>query len=468
MRALSFALLPLYTRLLSPADFGIIAVTSTVAAVLAIVFPLSMHGAMPRFYFSGQSQIERRQNGGTIWIAMLFSAASLALLLDRFGDIFFPLIFREVPFSPYIRLAIWSAFFNTLSLLPLNLLQIQERPGLYVFITVGGALLNIGLIIGLVVFERQGVLGYLLGLLLAGAFMGIPYLVLALHNVTVIIRWNTLKAILGYSLPLVPHGLAGWVLELSDRVILERYVSLGELGLYAIGYQFGTVMTLIASAINYAWVPFLFKLDAQEGESAKPRLARLVTYYTLALLWTALGLVLLVNELLIVLTAPGYHSAYRIVPWVVGGLLMNGLYFIPVNFLFLKAKTGLVPLVTISSGIVNVGLNLWLVPAYGIMAAAWATFVAYSIMLIMVWIASQRVYPFPFEYKRLGHIALATVMLAVIGSNLRFSSITLETVAHGAVWLSLPVVLAVTGFLTSGEKEQALTFARRTITRRQP
>ena len=461
LRGATFLLLPLYTRHLTPADYGVIALAATLTAALGILYPLGLHGAITRFYFAIPYREARQQNLGNIWMVMVMSTLGMTILLDQFGARLSSLFLRDIPFPPYIRLAIWTACCNILSLLPLNLLQIQKRPGLYVLMTAANTLLSNGLAIGLVVFYGQGAYGYLLSLFLTSALLALPYVVYTLCSVRLLLRWSIIKATLIYSLPLVPHGLAGWLLELSDRIILERYVSLREVGLYALGYQFASLVTMVATAMNTAWVPFLFSTDAQQGTTHTPDLARLVTYYTLVLCWVALGLALFAQEALRWLTAPAFHEAYRVVPWVIGGLLFGGLYFIPANFLFLRSKTGWIPLVTLASGGVNVGLNLWLVPRYGMLGAAWTTCIAYAVMLVLVWAVSQRVYPLTYEYKRLGAIALAASSLFIVSRLYTFPTALTAALGHGVIWLLFPVVLSMCGFFTATEKALALARAQR-------
>lgn len=460
LRGISFFLLPLYTRFLTPADYGIMAVTTTITVILGILYPLNLHGALTPFYFKTQDEVERRRNNGAIWIGMVAIAISIATLLDRLGDVLFSWFFPEVPFAPYIRLSIWTAFFNILGLLPLTLFQIKERASTYVFTSVANTLLTIGLVVYFVVLQQGGAYGYLLGTFLASIIMAIPYLVLTMYQMKFTLDWNILKAALVFSLPLVPHGLASWVLELSDRAILQHFVSLGELGLYAIGYQFGSVMNLFIAAFTNAWSPFLYNALEQHGATANEKLARLSTYYALILCFVASGLVLFVKYILVIFTASAFHSAYHVTPWVMGGYVFSGLYIIPVGFLFWKTETKLIPVVTVSSGLLNIGLNLWLVPYFGIMAAAWATFLSYVLMLVLVWRISLSVYSFPYEYKRLGKIGIITILIFILSSELTFSWITVELIVRLILWLAFPVILAIFGFFTNLEKEMFLSFVQ--------
>jgi O-antigen/teichoic acid export membrane protein len=463
LKLIGFFLIPLYTRYLTPADYGIIAVTGTTISILSIIYPLALHSAVTRFYFLARDEEERRRTSGTIWIAMLSFSLALTVLIDRLGSRFFPLVFHDVPFNPYLRMAVWTAFLGTFSLLPLAFFQIRERPVPYALATMSNALLTIGLVINFVVFQKQGVYGYLLGMLLSLAIFAVLYLIIILRSMRIALRWNTLKAALAFGLPLVPHSLAAWVLELSDRIILQRFVSLGELGLYSLGYQFGGIIRLFFTAINFAWVPFLYKTDAQQGEAAKPKLARLATYYALCMCYVSLGLAVFVKEIIFLMTAPAFHSAYRVAPWIIGGWLFSGLYFIPVNFLFLRSKTGLVPLITIPAGLFNISFNLWLVPRYGIMAAAWSTFLAYGLMLALAWGIALRIYPFPYEYTRLGITAAVTAGLFAASMLFQFDSVAIEVGVNAVLLLVYPLALALLGFFTTSEKQAILSFLQQSL-----
>jgi O-antigen/teichoic acid export membrane protein len=459
LRSIAFFLLPLYTRFLTPSDYGILAVTGVVSAILSILLPLSLHGALNPIYFDPGNEQERRANLGTVWITILLLASAGTITLDLTGSYVFPLVFRNVPFIPYIRLTIWTAFLTTFGLVPLNLFQIQERARVYVALTVSAMLLQTGLGVFFVVFQNQGAQGNLLGAFLGALVMTVPFSWLALGNLQPTLRRDVLARALAYSLPLVPHSVAGWVLQLSDRAILERFVSLEQLGLYSLGYTYAAIMNMIAYALNSAWVPFLFKTDAQEGEEACGRFSRLGTYFALLLCFVALGLGLFAQEVIGLMTVPAFHEAARVAPWIVAGLLLAGLYYFPINFLFLKRETKLVPIVTVVSGLLNVGLNLWLVPHYGIMAAAQAAFLSYAVMLLLAWRLGLRAYALPYEYNRLLKIGGVTLALWLAGSLFPFPDMVWAFATKLILVMAFPFALLALGFFEPGEKRRVLALA---------
>lgn len=461
LRALAFLLLPLYTRHLSTAEYGIVALTMSILSILTVIFPLGLHSAMTRLWFAGSSDAERRRSSGTIWVGIMLSGLVMALIVDLLGRQLAPRVFPGVVFSPYIQFAIWTAFLTAFSLVPLNLLQIRERPGLYVLLTVGGALITTTLVVVFVVVRNTGAYGYLLGGLLGAALMVPLYLVMTLRNVTLALDWGVLRRALLYSLPLVPHALAGWMLEVSDRAVLARLVSLGDLGIYSLGYQFGAVLGLVVTAFTAAWVPFLFRTLSERGSEAHALVARLATYYSAVLCFVGLGIALLIRPVLGLMVDPAFHSAYRITPWVVGGTLLNGLYIIPVGFLFWSERTRLIPMVTLTAGLLNVGLNLWLVPSHGILAAAWATLISYGVMFLLIWVITQRVYPFPYEWKRMLRLVGAASALFALAELWPVSGGRGDLTVRVLLWLAYPILLLAIGFLEPRERAAAIALTRR-------
>jgi O-antigen/teichoic acid export membrane protein len=450
VRGLGFVLLPVYTRFLSPAEYGLVALTITCTVVLGMLYPLGLRGAVSRTYYSAGSVEERRERVGTLWIAMTVSAAVMALLLDRIGPSLAAAVLPEVPFHPYLRLAVWTAFLGVLGLTPLVLLQAQERALAYVTITMGTALTTTAITVWLVV-RGGGPEGYLRGALIGGVLAAAPYVALTVGQIRPVFRWSVLGPALAFSLPLVPHALAGWALEMSDRAILTRMLPLRDVGVYSLGYQLGAALGLFTAAFNAAWVPFLFGTLKQEGDRAHPKLARLVTYFALVLCFIGLGWSLLVEHAIRLIAGPEFGEAYRITPWVVGGYVFGGLYFVPTNLLFWRQQTRVIPLVTLAAGAANIGLNLWLVPRYGAIAAAWSTLAAYAILLILTWAGAQRVHPFPYEYRRLGTIVGLALAFFLTGQLLPFPGPGLEVAGRVLLWLAFPFGLIAAGTLDRAE-----------------
>jgi O-antigen/teichoic acid export membrane protein len=260
-----------------------------------------------------------------------------------------------------------------------------------------------------------GARGYLLGALLANAVFVGAYFVIMARRVSFVVRRDVVAAALVYSLPLIPHAAASWILDLSDRALLTRFVSLADVGRYTLGYQLGGAISIVVAAFNMEWTPFVFrKLSQPDTDLA--RLARLATYYWYVLVFVGLGIALFAGVAVYYFIAPSYRSAVSIIPLATVSGVLNGAYIIPVTFLFWQKATTRIPMITLVSALVNVGMNLLLIPRVGMIGAAWATAVAYVVMVVLCWRMAQGVTPFPYEYGFAIRTIIAGVALFFAGN----------------------------------------------------
>jgi O-antigen/teichoic acid export membrane protein len=151
---------------------------------------------------------------------------------------------------------------------------------------------------------------------------------------------------------------------------------------------------------------------------------------------------------------PAFWPAYRVIPWVVLGYFARFLYFFPVSGMLFTKRTAWTPVATLVAAAVNIGLNIWLTPIYGIMAAAVNTFIGFLVLLLIVFIVGQRIYPIRYEYRRLAQIMLFSLALFAAGwwlaPDVLWPSVALKSLLVAA----LPVLLWATGFFTTAERRR--------------
>lgn len=461
-RGVAFVLIPIYTRFLTPADYGVLAIVDAISSVLMPLFGLGLAGAVVRFYFDFDDD-ERKGYLGTISLGWIMLALVLVVLLDRFGKSLSAPFFSKMAFSPYLRLGVWIAFLRAFGLIPLNLLRAQEQPARYRALTFLSFLVGTSAIIYFVVFRREGALGSLKGQFIANLVFAIVYSAFVAFNIRLQFSWSQFYASLGFGLPLVPHRLAQWALNLSDRLLLERYVELNAIGLYSLSYKVVTVMGLVTSSINNAWVPIYYRI-AKEGR--RDTLARLSTYYAVLVIGLGLGLALLSKEVIIILASSEFHEAYRMAPIIVAGYVMHGFYLVLVSSLFYANRSSLVAVATVASGAVNIFLNLWLMPRYGVMAAAWNTLMGYTVYFILVYVMSMRIYPLPYEYKRVALALGVAVGLFLLGyAVVDFPSLAVNVALKLVIIALFLLVLFGLGFFTPDEMAAARRVGRSLVDR---
>jgi O-antigen/teichoic acid export membrane protein len=414
LQGLSAAFTPLLALLLVPAELGLWSLSTSLFNGLSLFYTLGLQGAITRYYYDHEHQpFEQRRFQATI-STFLFGWASLAsLLLLVIGPWLLGKSASELHFQPYGVLIIAMCFLSVASLVPKALWQAQERPKAFVGVELVASTINIAGSLLLVSLTSIGVLGLFWGRLLSLAVVAVTCLHYSARSFGLALHGPSLRSALLFSLPLVPHLLAHWVLAMADRVLIERALGLAQVGVYAIAYSFIEMVNLVATSVNRAWVPQFTRAYADPEQ--RPFVARSITVFVLASLGTAAALLVLSPTLVRLLYNQKYEAAAPIAPILAGAGVFQALYYIYVAGLFYYKKNRLVPVITVSGGALNIALNLWLLPRFGIAGAAWATLAGYlALALGMRW-ACRLHTRLPFETGRLAKLVAVALGFCVLG-----------------------------------------------------
>jgi O-antigen/teichoic acid export membrane protein len=268
---------------------------------------------------------------------------------------------------------------------------------------------------------------------------------------------------LAFGLPDIPVRVGGWALRLADRLVLQAYVPLSAVGVYAIGAMLGTaVFEVVATAVNSAILPFFYATAADRTEAESRRVFARVAAWDAALIgFLALGTTLFAREAILLLTTRDYLAAQAIVPLVAWAAAFQALAHVPSRAIYLARRTGILPIVFLVPAAVNVGLALLLVPRLGIVGAAYAALAAYPLLFALTVLAGQRVYRIPYDWGRmalaLGAALALSLATPVVESGGLATSIALKTVLLAAY----PAVLLASGFVAPAERTAVLRALRR-------
>jgi O-antigen/teichoic acid export membrane protein len=275
-----------------------------------------------------------------------------------------------------------------------------------------------------------------------------------------------------YGFPLVVGNLAAWILSLSDRYVLEFFRSAQEVGLYSASYSVSeNSILLMASLFILAAGPLSMNIWEKEGVAKSQEFVSKATrYYLIICLPAAVGLSVLAKPAIGVLTAAEYHEGYSIVPLVVSGGFFMGLQNWFQTGLTFHKKTTHIMTVTIIAGLLNLGLNFWLVPRFGYMAAAVTTLISYAFLLAAMVIISRKYFVWDFPFKSLGKVAFASALMAAVVypvGNWLTSSALVNLIA--GVCIGVMVYFAVLFLLREprkGEIQELRTMGRKIFRRR--
>lgn len=307
------------------------------------------------------------------------------------------------------------------------------------------SIVGFGLGLGLIIFFRLGIESLLWGAILSMA-IALP-LLWKKATESVPIRHTNIKPFLvremaKYSFPLVVGNLAAWILNLSDRYILEIFQGSRAVGIYSASYNIADrSIMLIVTLVMLASRPILMNIWEKEGEvKSKEFVSKVTRYYLMGGIPAVIGVSVLAKPIMLVLTGQQYHEGYKVIPLVALGALFVGLQHRFQNgFLFYK-KTGFITFAIAISGLLNLGLNFLFVPKYGYIAAAATTFISYVFLLFLMVIGSNRIFAWKFPFKTLMNSIYAS---AVMGMIIYFISDKLTSL----IWLNLVLALCLGGIV---------------------
>jgi len=442
-KAISILLIPVYTRFLSTSDYGIVAVVSVITNIMIIILSMGLTASVERHYFDYDEESEEFKDYlGTIIIFYLLVGFSIIVGLTFFGKPIFENLFSKVPFSPYIKFALWTSLFISFGNIILNLYRAKERASVYVSLRVTSFLLTTGLIIFFVVVLREGALGKIRGAFYASLVFFVIYLFLTIEKANITLSKSKLLNALTFGLPLVPHALSSLILSSADRILLERLSTLSEVGLYNVGYQLGQAFSLIMTSIDYAWGPIYYNIAKNKVEhEAKRIFSRMATLYITFGSILVAGVILFSRALVYFLVAESFHAAYRVIPVISAGYLIHIIYLVSIRSLYLKKRTFIIAPITGLAAIINIGLNILWIPEYGMMGAAYATLISFLIQTILIHIFAQRIYRIPYEYRNLSMIIAFVGGIFFINYSLDFKDILVSLIVKFLIFLSFIMIL---------------------------
>jgi O-antigen/teichoic acid export membrane protein len=380
-QAMNVLLLPIFTRYLSRADYGVLNYTTAVSAFLFVLGTLSIHSYLQRHYFECRSEEARRRLFGAVFLFLL----GFNLLLLAAGQLALPLAFDlvhgQVPFHPYIQYALILNAVECLFTVPLAYLRVRQEAGRFVTISVLRTVLATGLSLYFVVGLRLGVLGRYYGLLAEGTLALIVCLALVARIGR--IRWDgaVVRDGLRFSWPLLPGALFLNITAVSDRLILERFVPLSELGLYALGATLASSLGFITSGAYRAIEPEVFRMSGEPEFAA--RLLLIKRILVVAILAVVLVLIGLSREVVAVLAAAEFQEARNVLSLLVIPLALQG-FSVPVSCYLLSIRqTRRLPLIAVAGAAASLAGNLALVPVLGMYGAASTAALAALVTLLM-------------------------------------------------------------------------------------
>ena len=399
--ASAFLLIPILVRYLSPEEYGIITIVSVITTFVMISSTLGMNSSIEYEYHNlGPNSNEFREHLGTIFLFTCIVSVVIAIVVFISRPIF-EMAFPSFPFYPFIIGASLIGSSAAVILMLTSTYRIQGKPIRYVSVALMQFFLSVAAVLIFVVYFDLGAEGKVIGDIIAGIILFIIALLLISRESIVGIKIQNLNSALSFSIPLLPHFYFAWVLMSADRLIIGKMLDLESAGIYSLGYQFGMVMFLTLNSIDSGWIPVFYETANKNDELNRTFLARATEFYFACVSSGSILMALIAAAAFPFIAVEEFELAVTVIPIVILGFSFLGFYYMGVKHLLFKRKTGLISILTIISGLLNILLNLMLIPILGIEGAGVATAVSYLFQSVIVWYFAQRNFHIPVLNTRL-------------------------------------------------------------------
>jgi len=420
-RFLNFLLVPFYTHVLTPGEFGVSNIVFALVAFLNIVYQAGFDSSYLRL--AHDAEREGAETGHRLFSTALWSQAGVSLALTAPFLLIAPLLGTAfsvpVPYHNLFALAAVILALDALAVVPMAHLRFRRKALHFAFIRLGNVVVNIAANLVLVLWMKKGLEGIFLANVIASAFTLLFLAPVFAANLRAAFEGARLRALLAFGLPFVPAGLYGIVNEMAGRLFLSRLSDadvarlypgsgwdvLHLTGVFSAAWKLGIFGLLLVQMYRLAWQPFF--LRHHTDPDAPALFGRVLRGLLLFIGAAGLTLTLFLDKLVSApvfgtpLIAPSFWAGLPIVP---GILLAYALQAWFVHFtlgVYIAKKTAMLVWVNGLGALVTVVFSLWLVPLHGLWGAVWAAVACYAVMAAFMTVTSQKLYRIHLEWPRL-------------------------------------------------------------------
>ena len=410
----SLVLLPIYTRYLSKADYGILELLELIRDLLNIIIITGIGSAIGKFYNRREiTDIEKKSVISTaLWYVTISALAWIGLLL-YFREYVSQIILGSFKYEYFIIIFGCSMFFEIVMLVGISYLQVEKKSFHFVGYILLRLSLNIFLNLMFIVRYDLGALGMLYGNLITSGVVAVVLTSWCIIQVGLACQFSLLNDMIKFGLPYVPALLFATLMHSADRYIIRQYSSLEDVGLYSLGYKFPFMLNaLLLQSFGRIWGASTVYEIAKE-EKSREIYSKIATYFITIFIFMQYSLSVLSPSVMTIMVAPKFYEAYRIIPIISLALVFYAMHNFFIIGALIKKKTLFLPFSYGGACIVNIILNLVLVPIYGYKAAAWVSVLTYFTFSAVAYLIFRNIYYIEFEFKRLFGLFILAILMAL-------------------------------------------------------
>jgi O-antigen/teichoic acid export membrane protein len=439
-RFITVFLVPIYTRIFTPSDYGVLSLVSTTMNLVSIFVVLGLDSAAHRWFWDGDDLKERKTIlASWTWCQFAVATVCCVLIYEASGKLG-RLIVGSDAAGLYFRIAAFTVPLGVLNLIMTGWLRMHRRPWATTFFFVTTTLVNIAATIVLVIYLHKGIAGIFIAQVISMAVASVIAAIALGDWVNPLhVRPDRLRQMLRYSLPMVPGGLAVWVLSASDRYFVTYYTNTTEVGLYSIGGSLAAVVALGTMSFQTAWNPFAFSIHKDPG--AKDVYANALLIYTAVTCFICTAVGLFAPEAIMLVATKKYLGAQTVVGLLSISYVVVGLRWIAATGPQIVKNSRSVGIAAFLGAVLNIAFNFALVPSMGKLGSALATLLSQIVVSGYLFYEAQKLYRIPYRFGATTAMFAISLALMGAGSFLHVSNIFAGIAAKlGILLLFVPCI----------------------------
>ncbi|MCF8297382.1 MAG: oligosaccharide flippase family protein [Saprospiraceae bacterium] len=392
--SLPFLMLPVLTRYLKPAEYGIIALFTLYLSISNSMNGVNIPTVVSKYFYSREKEFIARIIGNSIFIASILSiinTVTLFFLYERIID------YISFPLNWLLFVPLTSFVFIVFSL-GLTVMRNSKKVLAFGIQQVGNTAINLSISIVLVVVFKMGWQGRIVGIIAAFIVSGMASLIYLIKYKYVIFQFSKeiIKKILSVSIPLIPNSLQAVIASQVGVFFIQYYYTKNLLGIYSLGFQLAFLVKVLGDTLSMSWSPFLYEKISGNEIKNKIYLTRMLYALIGVVLLGVLSLNLLSGVILKIMTTQAYYGAKEFIPWFSIGFLFQEIYVFIFPILIRYNKQKVISIITLLNMMIIVLFNIWFVDLFGYIGVSYAFCISHLLVLLACLWQVQRVMPMPW------------------------------------------------------------------------
>jgi len=456
--SVSLIMLPIYTRFLTPGDYGTVELLNMIVDFATVIFGARASEAIFRFYCTANSDEEKN--------SVIASSLVLSLFMGCLGAVFVIALSNSIAIAvfsdeSYQNLIILFAF--TMALLPLievpfAHLRAMQKPWSYFNFSMLKLVIQVSLNIYFVVYKEMHVEGVVYSALIAFLINGSILTIYSLSKAGINVTKQACVEIFSFSLPIKIATAGAFVLTFGDRYVLNLYTDLSQVGIYSLGYKFAFIFTIIA------WLPFEKMWDAEKyvihkQQDAKGTYQKVFLYVNIILFSVGLGISLFVKDLLIVMSDPAFWPAYEVTPIVILAYIFQAwAHYCGFGIMLSKNTMQLAYAQWVAVTVITVAY-FTMIPQFGVHGAAWATVIGFAVRFFWLNEKGKDYYNMNLPWKKVLTIAALTIF-CYVSSLFIPEGLLLSLVLRTLLFVLFLALLTTLPIIPNEQKEEVISFIK--------